>query len=603
MGVTMGYIFCICFLLIYYGLFCGAMISGGVIKDLKKLNTEMTPKYKIAVIVVISSGFLLTVYWPHQDRFVYFWDNSGYWLMSINRMNTVFRESIVTILKSLWHSINTQDYNSFAPTVVALPMKILGYTFPRYVAINHLMFLLPALIIQALTAIKLFKDRNCNSGKVFSLALILSTVFSANYYSMYRGYIDIAILVPIAVLIYLLVDYDFQNVMFAKNIFIGLMFVVLWITRRFAVYFIIGYIFALLVKMAFQLVNSQKKIKLLKRAVIDFLIMGGVSLGIFLIFFRAFLKKVLLTNYREMYSAYNYPFDIKIRFLVETFGYFSLILIAFVGILCFCFKRNRQNWFCLMSMMAVTVFAFWQTQTMGQHHCLMLNVPLFTIFIMMGTFYNLEICKHIITKGLVNVGLGLCTLLIFSNFYLTYIPHSSSKYTKGFFSEKYIPWQRDDLEVLEQITEYLNTITEGTDDRIYVLASGSILNSDILRRMYMPYIDDAVPSMYNTHDVDLRSGFPTNFLNAQYIVTTDPVQLHLSSGQEVVKYLAVEIQDSNSYIGCHFREITSFQLDKGINAKVYKKNSDWTELDLEKMREYYNNLYPGHEDIFGGQIY
>lgn len=119
----------------------------------------------------------------------------------------------------------------------------------------------------------------------------------------------------------------------------------------------------------------------------------------------------------------------------------------------------------------------------------------------------------------------------------------------------------------------------------------------------MPDTDNAVPHMYATCDVDLRDGFPTDFLNAKYVVATDPVQTHLATGQEVVSYLAEGVQDETSYIGCHFRFMEQYELDDGVIAKIYEKISGFSEDDLQNLRDYYDALYPGYSSIFAERIY
>ena len=301
-----------------------------------------------------------------------------------------------------------------------------------------------------------------------------------------------------------------------------------------------------------------------------------------------------------MYSAYNTPLHEKISKLVSSFGYISLIIILLVGILCWVYKRNRDNYFAFISLIIVEISVFWKVQEMDWHHRMLINIPLFLIFMISWDFYNLDgkRVKKYLARGTVTV----CSALLIINFYKSYIPLSSWSHTNAFFSSKYQPLQRWDIDVLEELAEYLNSLTTGTDNMIYVAASGDILNCDILRKLYMPSSSNAIPNMFNTHDIDLRDGFPTDFLYANYVVVTDPVELHRDTGQEVVGYLSISVQDMTSYIGCHFEKINEFELDDNVTVKVYKKTSNWIDEDLEKLKMYYNNLYPEHEEIFGDRI-
>ena len=108
--------------------------------------------------------------------------------------------------------------------------------------------------------------------------------------------------------------------------------------------------------------------------------------------------------------------------------------------------------------------------------------------------------------------------------------------------------------------------------------------------------------MVHNRDVDLRDGFPSEFLTAKYVVTTTPVQTHLSSGQHVVTYLADCLHDSSNYLGRHFKKVYEVELDNNVTAEVYEKGSSFTEDDLIKLREYYNTLYPNDTELFADRI-
>ena len=170
------------------------------------------------------------------------------------------------------------------------------------------------------------------------------------------------------------------------------------------------------------------------------------------------------------------------------------------------------------------------------------------------------------------------------------------------FSEKYKPLVRNDIEQIETLLNKLNLMTAGTGDYVYVLASGRILNSDILRKIYLPNYNNALHNLYQTCDVDLRDGFPVEFFNAKYVITTLPVDLHLGSGQEVVKYLAENINNKNTYLGKHYQQIDNVQLDEGYVAIIYKKVSDFNSSDYDKLIDYYDSLYPTHKNLFKERI-
>lgn len=168
----------------------------------------------------------------------------------------------------------------------------------------------------------------------------------------------------------------------------------------------------------------------------------------------------------------------------------------------------------------------------------------------------------------------------------------------------YTPVIRSDMESLHQMEEYLNSLTQDNEDKIYVLASGHVLNSSILKAIEKPNDFEPIKGLLDTNDYDMRDGFPEQFLDASVIVVTDPIELHLAEGtQEVVRFLAQEILDNTSTLGKNYEMVQEFELQKGVVAKVYKKIDCLDEEDIKYIREYYHNYYPEFDSIMADRIY
>ena len=172
------------------------------------------------------------------------------------------------------------------------------------------------------------------------------------------------------------------------------------------------------------------------------------------------------------------------------------------------------------------------------------------------------------------------------------------------YSQKYYPMQRSDIEELHSMADFLNDLTDGTEKHVYICASGSVLNASIMESLDKPYNSGALHNMYWTADVDLRDGFNTDFLNADYVVVTDPVQLHLAEGtQEVVRFLCEEIQNPESPVGRHFNKMNqSYLLDNDVTAYIYEKVSDFETSDYQYLADYYDEYYPGMDELFSTRI-
>ena len=582
---------------LYYGI-CLACLNTDRAAKVEAQAFRWRWKIVLGICTALSMGIVF--WWIKQNKFIYYWDYSGYWTISIDRMKYMLENSVTKIISSLLESINNDDYNNFLPTVIAFPLRIVGYSFVRYICLLNVLFVIPAAFVQGKIATKIIKSEKLKRDTVFTIGCIVSLFFSGNYYALMCGYIDVAVLLPMSIAIYLLIDYDFSRFNLKKNIAISIMLVLIWISRRYTIYFIIGYVVTLFLDGVLKSVIDKKNyiINLIK----NYIFIGVVSLSTLLILFPKFILKVLLTNYKDMYSAYDALMKDKILSLTSAFGRYSALIVLLTIFLCLIYKRRRKLIFCMIMMMTIECLSFWTTQAMGIQHKMILNVPMFIVYVLPLNFWNcLDVRKG--WKYLSNIVVITAISLVGINYLCTFVPGISVKKGTQFFSEKYYPLQRNDIDNLKKLADVLKQQVDSTNEHIYVSASGGILNTDILRKLYMPYEYDTIPNLDPSCEVDLRDGFPTEFLHAKYIVTTDPIQVHLKSGQEVVKYLASKIQNETTYIGRHYQKIYEIKLDDGYAAKVYEKRSEYTQEDLEKIREHFEKMYPGHDEMFRRKIY
>lgn len=563
-------------------------------------NLKLSIKYYLLLCLLLISSTLFISYWSNQNTFVYYWDYSGYWTSSIQQKDFILNHSFTDSIVALYKSINYDDYNVFLPTILSIPLEIFGEDFSNYVVCVHIFFFLPTALVCGLISTKLIHKEG-SKNIVFLVTVFLVILFPSNYYATLQGYIDIAYLLPMSVALYLFIDYDFTKISITKNIAIAILLVIIWVCRRYTIYFIIGYVVALLIKALFVMHNN-KDFFTLKHITINFILIGGISLGILFTVFNHFILHAIFANYANTYNAYDALLIVKLKSLCASFGAITGFIIILIGLLNIKYHNNIVNYFSLLIMLFTEVVLFWKTQDMGVHHRMILNIPIFILCIMPLSYlnFNAEKLKYIHRRNIVCILILVCYV---ANFCKAFAPFISPAHTGQIYSSRYMPLVRNDMNELNTLANYLNFLTQDNNKRIYVLASGSVLNCDVLRKLNMPLSYNAVPNMDNTCDVDLRDGFPTEFLSANYIVTSDPVQTHLHTGQNVITYLAEGILDSNSYIGIHFKKTYELELGEGITALVYEKISQFSENDLELLRQYYTNLYPDNDSLFKERIH
>lgn len=549
-------------------------------------------------------GLFLCWYVVRQDRFVFYWDYGSYWAMSYTNMEHLFAEPLQT-MRDVCRSINVADYNLLLPLLVALPLKIFGCTFPAYVMINAVVFLLPVLFLSASIGWKLVGSREERSPRLFFLLVVLAVTFHAFYGALISGYIDEAGMIPAALAVLMAIDFEpgvFDRTQVRRDVLIALLLLCAFLMRRYFANFIVGYIAALII-CSLPVLRSrwQRGWREALRPVLgNFLVIGGTAAAILLIFCWKLVKRILSTSYAQQYAGYDLPFWDKV---FQVLGYFGglVVALAVLGIVFSVAMGWRRKMACFLFVsIIVTLGCFFKVQSVGIHHIYAVCVPMFLLFFMGCT----QMLRHLRQQRLAEV--LLCVLLLAGTLhtYQMTMRNMAAPISLLYPTQPFRPMQRSDIGELQALAGYLNEQADPEAIKIYVLASGSRLNSDILDSLGKPYDKKPVHQLLRTHDVDLRDGFPTDFLRAGIIVTTDPTDLHMAPGmQEVVSHLAEAVKDPASPLGRHFeKDAQEFTLDGGMHVLIYRKVSDFTQEDLQLLAEYFTNRYPGQEKIFADRI-
>lgn len=559
----------------------------------------------IAFVGLAVLAFLLCYQQVAQYHFVFFWDYGGYWTSSYTTMNDLF-EHPYEAWKHIRHSVAHDDYNLFLPLLLVLPLKLFGYTFLHYVMVVFTFFLLPAVFFLSSVAWKLLPQGE-RRPQMYVAILVLAFTFSALYGATIYGYADAGCLMPAALAVLLAVDCDilvWNRQQKRRSICIALLLVCAFLMRRYFAYFIVGYMAALVTCAvpSFLAVGTLWRKEALRAAVKNLCTIGGTALVTLLIFCMPMVKHILITDYSQQYEGYDLPFWDKVLGVIGYAGLFTIVAVVLAVLAAVITRRwRRMTTFAFLSFLVTTLY-FFKVQAMGVHHVYTICVPLFLLIF----FLYAQVAQQLraVARCVFSVPLGIFLLVgTLHTFQLG--PDLPAPIALAYPVRTFYPLQRSDLAELRALADELNAQADAGDCDIYVLASGGTLNSSALDALDKPYGEKAVHRLRNTHDVDLRDGFPTDFLRAGLVVVTDPVELHLAPGtQEVVRYLAAEVQNPDSPVGRHFeKENQVFVLEHGVKAFIYRKTSDFTQEDLQALADYYTNKYPGQEKLFSDRIF
>ena len=587
----------ILFLLTFYVVPIGALFVSGGKRTILDIKHSITLKDLLLIITTILACIGIVYYLISLENTVYTWDYSGYWKMSIERTNYVFNNSIISVIKSLIISINYDDYNLLLPTVVSLPLRIFGYSRVTYIVINTIMFLIPTILLQGLIVTKLYAKKGDNYGHIYAVSIVIGALSVINYRSLLNGYIDIAYLVPLAVILYIFVDYDFREIHILKNIFLGILLVIAWVCRRYVVFFLIGFVIAMIYRAVYFFLAERKR-EYIFHIIINFAEIGISSFILLMIFCKDFVIKALTTNYGNMYSAYRIDYFVQVMAAIMSVGIIYFTVFCYMA---FQNSRKKKNTMLLVSVMTLLIsecLLFWHIQNMGSQHMLITSILLFII-----------ICscldEDLFSRKRRTFMIIAALLLI--DFVFVYAPISIVEYSYKNFGSldriyRHVPNSRSDMEELGIIVSDLNELVKGTEDRWYITASSQIFNVDTLRNYNLPDSVNTIPNCAAVSEVDLRDGFPIDFFYSRYILSTDITQVHLNAGQDVIVYLNEEISKRNSAIGSHYKIIKEYKIDDGITVFLREKISEYNSHDLHIILDHYDQLYPESQELFKDRI-
>lgn len=555
----------------------------------KIIKSNLKAVYKVGVFLLISAFVVVCLI--ERDHTVYFWDYSAYWKTVIDHARLIF-EDPVFMIKNMIYSLNYYEYNHLIPTLMALPIRICGNSYTIYVLLTYIMFQIPMYITLILLLCRISYGCFERQPRIEYIAIgviLLPTVFYPTLY----GYIDVSGAVWQSLIMLLIYEFDFSKFDRKKSILLATLMLLLILTRRYYAYFGVGMVVGILGKILVEMVSVTNKKIYIKETTKNLMFIGGICLGILVIFFRPFLYRSIVNNYQTTYSAYNMGNVIyNYKQILVWFG-IIVICLAIAGAVAGCFVNVLRSYLTAVILsVIVATFLIFQVLTMGMHQYYIIS-PQIVVCIGIFLLFLFEQRRYIVFGASI---IALC-LNFLASFNIVYRGAPSSLFS----GRKYVARVRTDLEELQSMANDAKKAAEG-DGKVVITASSDLLNSDILRNLYLPYNSDYFPNLSYFCDVDLRDGFPVDVLNADVIIATDPVQYHLQpEGQRVVGFFNSEFYNGGK-LSAKFKVLGEYHLDGGITAKMLKRTAPFSEDDLQYIIDYFDQFYKDYADLFRNRI-
>ncbi len=592
MNIAGGFVIaCIAPVLFYLYIF-GALKKGNSLSEIKTL--KKTDWFFSFVILFGITGIICILI--KQNHFIYYWDYGREWTTAISVSHDLF-EAPLSALKGIYHSINEEDYNRFMPILIALPLKLLGNSFARYVVINQVFYMCPALFMISLLAYKILRKFQIVRTRFWNVLLFVAAT-PIIYYVLLDGFMDPPVLLLISGVLMLSLDFDFRRMDISRCVLIAIGLLLLVLFRRHFAYWVVGYVFSILFVAIYQFINNKEDRKIIfKNYVTDMFVIGGISLAVLLTAFNRFLMRSVFNNFYYAYNAYDVSYGDKFGRILIVFGWGILFMaIVLAPLMCRFYKGLVAVIATYFINIALATFLLWRELQMNwhQYYLIVIQVMIMACIGLFGLAERLEKKKGNVLAA-VGMVWGIAGMVI------CYVPAFNGVNICNLFSTRYYEAKvRNDLEEVNSLIECVNSLANESNGKwAYVLSSSRILNSDTLRKAGLPYDNNPVPHLFLTKDIDLRDGFPIELFAADVVIVGEPEQTHApKETQQVITYFTDLILDPDSYLGRHYDFVDRFKLEDGVTANVYIRNSHYDRDDYEKLQQHFDEIYGDYPELF-----
>lgn len=546
---------------------------------------------------------IFAFYFVTHERFIYYWDYSGYWTQSVEISASLLQRPLAA-LHSVMHSVRFSDYNPL-PVLPLAPFEwLFGTSRLAYILAITNIFVLPCALVMILLVRRIFlKARLEGSAWAFIAPGVSVLLLQVLWAPVLRGYPDVAGCVIIGGIFLLHFSGPFAEQGFKNLVATGLLLCVLVLLRRWYAYWVVTFFPALALAHAIDLCGPhgfpwRRYMRIVRNAAV----IGVTFLFSLFVLAAPFALRAIQTDYSDIYSAYRHSkslFDAASH-LSHYFGWAEIVC-CLAGLAWLTVRKDTRVVGSLLATQSIMIFAlFARTQDFGIHHCY-----LFFPVVALGIEVIATGCWMLIRNGLIRAGaVGILFSVLIASSAVTFCPNAAgvSNLLDGLTPKvRCYPLVRNDMDALAHLLDRLDQLESTVEGDIYVLASSEVLNSSILHVacQFDPKRWSLYKHILNSNDVDKRDGFPHQLLHARYLVVAKPIQYHLAAeDQRVIGVLASDVLDGRG-IGASFERLPDeLELDNNVTVYLFKKVRPLSNTDLDALSDEFGRYYPNHRDIF-----
>ena len=583
-------------------LWCNAALFALALLVLRRAGMELDLFHK-AVLVGLWAAAVLYFYWTLGSRtFLYHWDYVNYILKQYHA-EAAFAQSTGAGFRFLLDSI-TEDYTNFITLFTEFPFCLSGKTGDDYAFCQVFSVLPSLLVLLAGLTVKVGRMlRVKNRFWYFLIGFSWCATFPFVRMSAVLGQPDWFGLIFAFMLMLLTLDYRFDGIDLPRYLLIFAATAGIILTRRWYLYFVVGYCFAyvlLLAVSSIRLAKDGQPSRAVHRMV-RLVAFGLCAAGAMVLLLLPMVRKILSFDYAGRYSYYNFG-GITLELAAQTLriGLLNFILIG-MG-LWFAAKRRLPALPCLAGAeLLVSLVLFTRVQNTGSHQML-LFVPGWLLLFLVGSAALADgLKKHTAVKlcywgftmvFAVSVRCSPLTTVALPGFVVDHFP---LKAVSEFVRLDKLTYDRTDAAQIQRVDDWIDAHCDAEKGEFaYMIPHDMLYNSDMFQYAALPDIQlqgklAAGISIPGTHE------FPVRFFEAKYVLTAEPLpQTFVSGGELSGRWNALFCAARDE----HFTQAASFDMGNGTVFTVWERTEPADRAEVE----YYLDAF-AQEDVLYPEMF
>lgn len=563
---------------------------------LKKVNSKSSTFFWVTVAITLAICFFMYLIIIINTKQIYTWDQRCYYNNQID-LNEKFEKSFLSGIKKIIGTTYKNDYGYFLLSFTTIPFNLSNKTEYAFIITYAFWLILPVVLVFLLNVENIIKKCNLKNKKI---VLIISSLMMITFPLLHKAAItgqpDIFGLFWIGLIFLLTFDYDFSQRDYIRWAMIILFSILLAITRRWYIFFMLGYYIVYgVITLIFTLMKKDKL--LTKRVIKNAFIFIGATAVIFGISLFPIILRTLKANYSVSYSDWKlggiiYEFIQQAGFI----GYIAILLMAIGIIYGIVNKDTRKFSIILFLSYFLILFLFNRVQSMWYHQSLIL-VPEYIMSLALGIIAVCEIKNTII--------MWVSSLII--SLYLVTSMLGTFSENKIFFKNKYYsnislkPVYRDDYDNIGEVVNFIKENCNSDKDKVYPNFASGKYCGDTFRYYLMP--DKTLMNIvYYESAIDNVHGFPVGLLNSKYVLIANKVIDTTGATKSTIIPTINDAFKNDEFIKNRFHLIKEFKITKDITFYCYERKEQFDYSEAVYWKEKFNKQSLKKPNLFEERI-